>query len=78
MYTLEDYIRAGEVSPHRVQRTDEAIVKHAIDILVDNLFTGVDLARFIKADPGFIEKAMDKKFFPNGHNVNPKRKNRQA
>ena len=77
MYTLEDYIHAGEVSPHRI-KTKQQVVEDAIDILVDNLFTGVDIAVFIKSDPSLIEKAMDKKFFPNGHNVNPERKDRQS
>ncbi len=72
MHTIEDYIHAGEVSPHRT-KTQQQVVQDAIDILVDNLFTGVDVAVFIKADPHLIEKVLDKKLFPNGHNVNPSR-----
>ncbi len=79
IHTIEDYIKAGEFSPHRIKadKTDEQIVNEAIDLLVDNLFTGADVARFITADNEMIEKALEKKFYPNGHNVNPKRKPRK-
>ena len=66
MRTLSQYIEQRDKTKHTC-RSEEDAVKDAIDILVDNRFTGIDIVTLLTAKQDVIEKALDTKFYPHGH-----------
>ncbi len=71
MTTIKQYAEATN-APHRT-KTEEEVVRRAVDVLVDELFTGVDVAVFVEADRELLARVLDEKFFPHGHNRNKPR-----
>ena len=65
MFTLAQYIEKRDNGKHTC-RNEEDAVKEAIDILLDNRFTGVDIVTFITADRDAILQALNDRVFPNG------------
>jgi len=65
LITLQDYIDRRDTSKHKC-KTEQEAVNEAIDILLNNRFTGVDIVTLITADRDTILQVLNDRVFPNG------------